>query len=276
MSATPDLLETVHEAAAAVRSRTELVPRTAMVLGTGFGALVPTIEIEVAIPFTDLPGFPESTVGSPSGELVLGLLAGTPVIAMQSSFYRYQEDTLQKATIPVRLLEHLGAQTLIVSSTSSVLNTDWRTGDLVLLDDHINLLGDSPLIGPHVEELGPRFVDMSEPYDGELRALAIRASNNLELELRKGVYIALPGAELRTLAECRMLRDLGADVMGSSIVPDVLVARQMDMRVLGMSIISDECFSVSPRQADMEDIPSLVRHVEQKLARLMIGIVEQL
>ncbi|HXE57173.1 MAG TPA: purine-nucleoside phosphorylase [Gemmatimonadales bacterium] len=271
----PSLYEQVQEAAAAVRARTALRPEVAIILGTGLGRLAEAIEPEAVVPYQDIPGFPLSTVESHAGRLILGRLGGRPVVAMQGRFHRYEGYTLRQVTFPVRVLHALGAPVLIVSNACGGMHPLWSAGDLVLLADHINLLGDNPLIGPNDERLGPRFPDMSEPYDARLRALAREAALELGIVLREGVYVAVTGPNLETRAEYRMLRTLGADVVGMSTVPEVIVAVHEGMRVLGISIVTDECLPDALEPVDISRIIATAQKAEPKLAALITRVVER-
>jgi purine-nucleoside phosphorylase len=273
---TSDLLQRMEAATDAVRAQSAFVPRVGIVLGTGLGALADMIDVESTVPYDDIPGFPVPTVETHSGRLVLGTLGGTPVIAMQGRFHRYEGYTLQEVTFPIRVLKALGAGTLVVSNVSGGMNPLWDVGELVLIDDHINLLGDSPLIGPNVDELGPRFPDMSEPYDLALQDLARSAALELGIRLNRGVYVAVPGPQLETRAEYRMLRMLGADVVGMSTVPEVIVARHMDMRVLGLSIITDRCLPDALEPVDVARIIQAATAAEPHLTRLIERVVSEI
>jgi purine-nucleoside phosphorylase len=263
----------LHEALEAVRSRTRVVPDIAIIMGTGLGQLGDDIRVEAAIPYAEIPHFPISTVESHTGRLLLGELAGQRVVAMQGRFHRYEGYTLQEVTLPVRVMYLLGARALIVSNVSGGINPLWPPGDLVLIDDHINFLGDNPLIGPNLDELGPRFPDMSQPYDGELQALAEAVALEQELPLRRGVYVAVPGPNLETRAEYRMLRNLGADIVGMSTVPEVIIARHMGMRVLGVSVVTDQCLPDALMPADIESIIRVAVEAEPKLRALIMGVL---
>ena len=273
---TSDPMHRIREAVGAVRARSSTEPRVGIVLGTGLGALADEIDVDRAVPYEEIPGFPVPTVESHSGRLVLGTLGGTPVAAMQGRFHRYEGYSLEEVTFPIRVLKGLGAETLVVSNVSGGMNPLWSAGELVLIDDHINLLGDSPLVGENFEELGPRFPDMSEPYDRALQAAAREAALALGIRLNRGVYVAVPGPQLETRAEYRMLRALGADVVGMSTVPEVIVARHMGMRVLGLSIITDECFPDALEVADVAKIIAAARAAEPQLTRLIAKVVGEL
>lgn len=276
MTATPALYDRVAGAAAAIRGRTSATPELAIVLGTGLGGLAREITIETEIPYGDIPGFPLSTVESHPGKLLVGRLAGRPVMAMQGRFHRYEGYDLQQVTFPIRVLHTLGARTLVVSNACGGMHPLWAPGDLVLLSDHINLLGDNPLIGANDERFGPRFPDMSAPYDPDLRALARRAALELGIVLREGVYVAVPGPNLETRAEYRMLRTMGADVVGMSTVPEVIVAVHQGMRVMGVSIITDQCLPDALEPASLDRIIATATKAEPQLTRLISSVVERL
>jgi purine-nucleoside phosphorylase len=270
------LLTELDQAVGVVRGRSAVEPRVGIVLGTGLGGLAGEIEEAVSVPFADLPGLPEPTVETHEGRLTLGALAGAPVAVLQGRFHRYEGHDLQAVTFPIRLLRRLGAKVLVVTGACGGMRSDWSEGDLVLLSDHINLMGDSPLIGPNLDELGPRFPDMSEPYDADLRHMARRAAEELGAPLREGVYVAVPGPSLETPAEYRMLRRLGADVVGMSTVPEVIVARHMGVRVLGVSIVTDLCDPDALEPVDVPRIIETAKNAEPDLTRLVARVVGQL
>jgi purine-nucleoside phosphorylase len=269
------LFDRIQEATGVVRRRTRLRPDIAIVLGTGLGGLAAEIEVEAAIPYEDIPGFPLSTVESHAGRLLLGRLGQRPVVAMQGRFHRYEGYDLAAVTFPVRVMQALGARVLFVSNACGGMNPLWSPGDLVLLSDHINLLGDNPLIGANDERLGPRFPDMSSPYDPELRALARATALELGITLREGVYVAVPGPNLETRSEYRMLRMMGADVVGMSTVPEVIVAVHAGMRTLGISIITDQCLPDALEPADIGRIIATAGRAEPSLTRLIVGLAER-
>ena len=266
----------LRESVAEIRRRSALEPEIAIILGTGLGALADSIDIDVAIPYEEIPNFPLSTVESHTGRLLLGHLNGRAVVAMQGRFHRYEGYSLQQVVHPVRTMKLLGANTLIVSNVSGGVNPLWSAGDVVLIDDHINLLGDNPLVGSNLDDLGPRFPDMSEPYDRELLALAESVALELRIAVRRGVYVAVAGPSLETRAEYRMLRGMGADLVGMSTVPEVIVARQMGMRVLGFSIITDMCLPDALEPATIETIIAWACEAEPKLTRLIEGMVAKM
>ena len=270
------LWEQVQAAAAVVRSRSPLVPEAAVILGTGLGGLADEMQVSAEIAYADIPGFALSTVETHAGRLLLGTLGGRRVVAMQGRFHRYEGYSLQQVTFPVRVLHALGAPVLLVSNACGGMNPLWAPGDLVLLSDHINLLGDNPLIGPNDERLGPRFPDMSEPYDRDLRALARSIALEERIVLREGVYVAVPGPNLETRAEYRMLRTIGADVVGMSTVPEVIVAVHEGMKVLGLSIVTDQCLPDALEPADIARIIATAARAEPQLTRLVTRLAERL
>ena len=275
MTVTMSLYDRVQAAAGVVRGQSALVPEIGIILGTGLGGLAREIAIEAEVPYGEIPGFPLSTVETHAGRLLLGRLGGRPVVAMQGRFHRYEGYDLQQVTFPVRVLHALGARTLIVSNACGGMNPLWGPGDLVLLSDHINLLGDNPLVGPNDERLGPRFPDMSAPYDPELRALARKTALELGIMLREGVYVAVAGPNLETRAEYRMLRAMGADVVGMSTVPEVIVAGHQGMRTIGISIVTDQCLPDALEPADIGRIISTAGRAEPHLTRLITTLVER-
>ncbi|HEV2147067.1 MAG TPA: purine-nucleoside phosphorylase [Longimicrobiaceae bacterium] len=266
----------VAEAVAAIRERSGAAPSVAVILGTGLGGLAERIQVETTIPYDEIPHFPLSTVESHTGRLLLGTLGGKPVVAMQGRFHRYEGYTLQQVTFPVRVMRALGAETLVVSNACGGMNPFWAPGDLVLISDHLNLLGDNPLIGANDEALGPRFPDMSEPYSLALQELAVQVALERKIPLRRGVYVAVPGPNLETRAEYRMLRLLGADVVGMSTVPEVIVAVHGGMRVVGISIITDACMPDALEPVDIARIIATAQGAEPSLTELVEGIVERL
>ncbi len=276
MTVAPPLFDRIETAAALVRKRSSVRPDVAIILGTGLGGLAEQIDVEASIPYEQIPGFPLSTVETHAGRLLLGRLGKRSVVAMQGRFHRYEGYGLAEVTFPVRVLQALGARSLIVSNACGGMNPLWGQGDLVLLSDHINLLGDNPLVGSNDERLGPRFPDMSAPYDPALRALARAVALDLGIVLREGVYVAVPGPSLETRAEYRMLRAMGADVVGMSTVPEVIVANHGGMRTLGISIITDQCLPDALEPADIGRIIATAARAEPALTRLIGALVERL
>lgn len=267
---------TVAETVQAVRARTGLVPEVAIVLGTGLGALTELLDADAVIPYAELPGFAVPTVESHAGRLHVGTLAGRRVAMLQGRFHRYEGYALDQVTFPVRVLHALGAGTLIVSNVSGGMHPLWEAGDLVLLADHINLLGDNPLVGPDDGAGSARFPDLTEAYDPALRGLARDVALEQGITLREGTYVAVAGPNLETRAEYRMLRMLGGDLVGMSTVPEVIVARQLGMRVLGLSIITDLCLPDALEPASVEQILAVARTAEPRLAALVQGLIPRL
>ena len=273
---TSPLRAQIDAAVRAIRTHSDATPDVALVLGTGLGALARQIERPTVIEYASIPGFPLATVESHAGRLLIGTLAGKTVVAMQGRFHRYEGYTLQQVTFPVRVLRALGAETLVVSNACGGMHPMWSPGELMLIADHINLLGDNPLVGPNDDTLGPRFPDMSAPYDASLRALARSVAAERKILLREGVYIAVAGPSLETRAEYRALRLLGGDVVGMSTVPEVIVAIHGGMRVLGISIITDQCLPDALEPASVEKIIAMAGRAEPSLTSLVMGVLERL
>ncbi|MGI8499171.1 MAG: purine-nucleoside phosphorylase [Gemmatimonadaceae bacterium] len=272
----PHTVEAIDRSASVVRQRFSGAPQVAIILGTGLGALAGGIEVEAEIPYAELPGFPRASVESHAGRLLCGRLGGKRVVAMQGRFHRYEGYSLQEVTFPVRVMRVLGAETLVVSNACGGMNPLWNAGELMLIADHINLLGDSPLAGANDDRLGPRFPDMSTAYDPALRALARSVAIERRMLLREGVYVAVTGPNLETRAEYRFLRMIGADVVGMSTVPEVIVAVHGGMRVLGLSIITDQCLPDALEPASVEKIIATAGRAEPQLASLVTGVLERL
>jgi len=264
----------VEEAAAYIRERTQLRPRLGIILGTGLGELAREIEAETTLSYDNIPHFPLSTVESHRGRLIVGHLSGVPVYALQGRFHLYEGYTPRQVTFPVRVLATLGIDTLFISNAAGGMNPLFRRGDLMLITDHINLQGQNPLVGPNIDDWGPRFPDMSEPYDPELRRLAEEKALALGIKLQQGVYVAVLGPNLETRAEYRFLRLIGADAVGMSTVPEVIVARHMNLRVMAISVITDECFPDALEPLSLEAVLAAAAEAEPRLTRLMKAVVE--
>jgi purine-nucleoside phosphorylase len=271
-----NLIELVQETLSVIRKKTDKNYEVGIVLGTGLGGLVKEIEIEHEIDYIDLPHFPLSTVESHKGKLIFGKLGTKSVVAMQGRFHFYEGYTMQQITYPIRVMKFLGVNTLIVSNACGGMNPLYRRGDLMLISDHINLLGDNPLIGKNEDELGPRFPDMSEPYSEELLKIAEEVALENKIKVQKGVYVAVPGPNLETKAEYRFLRNIGADVVGMSTIPENIVANHMGMRVLGISIVTDECFPDSLKKVDVEEIISTAMQAEPKMTLILKEVIKKL
>jgi len=270
------LRQRVEAAADALRQRVPTAPRAGLILGTGLGQLAEAIEAEATIPYEEVPGMPLSTVESHTGRFISGTLDGLPVLAMQGRFHLYEGYTAQEVTLPVRVMAALGADTLLVSNAAGGMNPHFRRGDLMLLTDHINLQGANPLIGPNVDAWGPRFPDMSEPYDRELRRWAEEAALEQAIPLRQGVYAAVAGPNLETPAEYRWLRAIGADAVGMSTVPEVIVARHMGLRALAVSVITDECFPDALEPVSIADVLAAAAEAEPSLTAVLRAVAARL
>lgn len=273
------LRQQINEAIHFLRTKTSATPSVGIILGTGLGGLAKEIKAETVIDYADIPHFPLSTVESHHGKLIFGTLGGKSVVAMQGRFHYYEGYTMQQITFPVRVMAAkggLGVKTLLVSNAAGGMNPLFSRGDVIIITDHINLLGDNPLIGPNDDELGPRFPDMSEPYSKELIALAEKIARESKIKLQRGVFVAVPGPNLETRSEYRFLRGIGADVVGMSTVPECVVAVHMSMRVLGFSIITDECFPDTLKPANLEEIVATAVAAEPKLTTIMKEVVRQL
>ena len=270
------LRKQIREATDVIKKACGLEPAVAIVLGTGLGTLAERIEVAGRIECSEIPHFPISTLDTHAGELVLGTLAGKPVVAMSGRFHFYEGHTLKQVTFPVRVVKALGARTLVVSNAAGGLNPQFSAGDLMVITDHINLMGDNPLIGPNDDELGPRFPDMSEPYSKDLIQLAETVALSKGIMLHKGVYLACPGPCLETRAEYRFMRTIGADAVGMSTVPEVIVAVHAGLKVLGFSAITDECFPDALKAADIEKIIAIAKGIEPELGEIVIGCIRQM
>ena len=264
------LYERIQDTSAFLRTRLRVSPRFGLILGTGLGNLASQIEDAVSIPYDDIPHFMPSTAESHAGNLVAGRLGGQDVVAMQGRVHYYEGYTMQQITFPVRVMKALGVDTLIASNAAGGMNPLYRPGDLVAIVDHINLMGDNPLLGANDERLGERFPDMSEPYDRAALRRLLAVGRGLGLEVHQGVFVAVAGPNLETAAEYRFLRQIGADVVGMSLVPEAIVARHSGLRVLALSVVTDECFPDCLRPADVAKIIKTANDAEPALSRLVV------
>lgn len=271
-----DLISAINETLDVIRTKTKDEYQVGIILGTGLGGLVKEIKIEQEIDYSDLPHFPLSTVESHKGKLIFGTIGEKKVVAMQGRFHYYEGYSMQQITYPVRVMKYLGVKTLLVSNACGGMNPVYRRGDVMLMDDHINLLGDNPLIGKNEEELGPRFPDMSEAYDRELITIAEEVALENKIRVQKGVYVAVSGPNLETKAEYRFLRAIGADVVGMSTIPENIVANHMGMRVLGISIVTDECFPDSLKPVNVEEIIAAAMAAEPKMTLIMKEVIKRI
>jgi purine-nucleoside phosphorylase len=271
-----DLLNKIKETLEVIRNSTKDDFPVGIILGTGLGGLVKEITVEQELDYSDLPHFPTSTVESHRGKLIFGKIGDKKVVAMQGRFHYYEGYTMQQITYPVRVMKFLGVKTLLVSNACGGMNPLYQRGDIMLMIDHINLLGDNPLIGKNLEELGPRFPDMSEPYNLDLIKIAEDIALENKIRVQKGVYVAVPGPNLETKAEYRFLRAIGADVVGMSTIPENIVANHMGMKVLGISIITDECFPDSLKPADVQEIIATAMNSEPKMTLIMKEVIKRI
>ncbi|MDP2498342.1 MAG: purine-nucleoside phosphorylase [Candidatus Palauibacterales bacterium] len=267
-------MERVRRAVDRIRREGAPAPEWAVVLGTGLGALGDEIDVEATVPYGAIPDFPPATVEEHEGRLLLGSIGGRSVAAMSGRYHRYEGHTLGEVTFPIRVLRELGATTLVTSGAAGGMEPLWERGDLVLISDHINLMGDNPLVGPNVEEQGPRFPDMSEAYHAGLRRRAREAAVQMGVQVREGVYAGVTGPNLETPAEYRMLRTLGADLVGMSTVPEVIVARHAGMRVLGTAVVTDMCLPDDLEPVEVEDVIRVAGEAAPTLSALVRRVME--
>ena len=271
------MVHQIEESARFLREAGITSPEIGVILGTGLGnTFVERMEIELQISYEEIPHFPEATVEFHHGKLLYGNFAGRKVVAMQGRFHYYEGYSLQQVTFPVRVMKALGINCLLVSNAAGNMNMDWQKGDLMLIDDHINLLPDNPLRGVNDNRLGPRYPDMSAPYDRNLNRLAESVAEEKGIRLRKGVYAAVMGPNLETRAEYRFLRMIGGDAVGMSTVPEVIVAVHMSLPVMAVSVLTDDCDPDNLEPARIEDIIRIAGEAEKPLTELFAGIIERI
>lgn len=270
-----ELFEQVQESVQEIRKTIKVKPKVGIILGTGLGALAQEIKGPTTLSYAKIPHFPLSTVETHAGELVFGKLGNTDVVAMKGRFHRYEGYTLQQVTFPVRVMKALGVEYLLVSNACGGMNRTYVPGDLMIIEDHVNLMGDNPLIGKNDDRLGPRWPDMIEPYSKDLIALAERIAWEHRVPLRKGVYVAVTGPNLETRAEYRWLSTF-ADVVGMSTVPEVIVAVHSGLKVLGISVVTDRCVADTLEPADIQKIIKHAQEAEPKLTLLMREVASAL
>lgn len=271
-----DLKQMINEAVSFIRTKTKESPKLGVILGTGLGGLAKAVKREVEIPYDQIPHFPVSTVESHAGKLLIGTVGGKRVVAMEGRFHLYEGYTLKQVTFPVRVMKALGIETLIVSNAAGGLNPQFNKGDIVLMTDHINFQGDNPLIGKNDDTMGPRFPDMFNAYDRDLRDLAIQVSVEEKIPVQKGVYVGVSGPTLETAAEYRMMRVLGGDLVGMSTVPEVIVARHQGTKVLGFSVVTDMGLPDAMEACSHQKIVAVAEVAGPKLSRLIEKIVERM
>ena len=270
-----DMWTQIEQAADFISSRCDLAPEFGLILGTGLGALGSRIKTVASIPYGEIPHFVESTAMTHQGNLVLGELGGRRVAAMQGRVHFYEGYSMQQITLPIRVMRRLGAQSLIMSNAVGGMNPQLQPGDLTVMTDHINFMGDNPLIGPNDDRLGPRFPDMSEPYDRRYLDILEEVALDLRLPLHRVVYVAVAGPNLETGAEYRFLRTIGADTVGMSSVPECLVAIHAGMRVVGLSVVTDACFPDALQPADVQEIIRVANGAQPKLEALVTGFLQK-
>ena len=271
-----DLFDKIQESVKFIKSKWDGTPKAGIILGTGLGPLVQQIDVAVAINYEDIPNFPVSTAPSHQGRLVCGSLNGVPIVAMQGRMHMYEGYPLKEVTLPVRIMKALGAETLIVSNACGGLNPNYACGDIMLIDDQINLMGDNPLIGINDDRLGVRFPDMSQPYCPKLIDAALAIARKEDIVAHKGVFVAVSGPNLETRAEYRFLRTIGCDVVGMSTVPEVIVAVHEKMNVVGFSVVTDMCLPDALKAADESEIIAIAKGAEPKLTKLITSLLGQM
>jgi len=272
----PDLEKTIDECVGFIRKQTRMKPEVGIILGTGLGQLAHEIKIDNSISYDKIPNFPVSTVESHQGRLIFGSLSGRKVVAMQGRFHYYEGYSAQQITLPVRVMKYLGIKLMIVSNACGGLNPFFSAGDLVIITDHINLLPDNPLRGPNDESIGPRFPDMYNTYDKEYVKLAEQVALEEKIPVRKGVYASVQGPNLETGAEYRFLRIIGADVVGMSTVPEVIVARHMGLKVIGISVVTDMGLPDALKPCSLKEIIETANRAEPNLTRLIKLLVAKI
>jgi purine-nucleoside phosphorylase len=268
-----ELAAQIAEAAATIRAGWDVVPRAGLILGTGLGDLASHIEVHATWDYAEIPHFAVSTATSHRGRLIAGLLAGTPVLAMEGRVHAYEGYPLSQITLPVRVMKALGAELLIATNAGGGLNPQFATGDIMVIEDHINLMGVNPLIGVNDDRLGPRFPDMSCPYDPQLITRGLELARQADIVAHRGVFVAVLGPNLETRAEYRFLRLIGADIVGMSTVPEVIVAVHAGLRVMAFSIVTDMCLPDALHAVDVAQIVAVAKKAEPKLRTLIKGIL---
>jgi len=271
--ASTGLYERAEHAARVIRSRTTETPRVAIVLGSGLGGFADDFEDAVRIPYEDIPGFAQSTAQGHAGQLVVGKVDHVPLLAMQGRVHYYEGYSLEQVTFPIRTFKFLGIKTLILTNASGGVNVQLTQGALMVLSDHLNLMGDNPLRGPNDPRFGPRFPDMTAVYSPELQEIVIEEARELGIEIRRGIYAALSGPSYETPAEIHLMRNLGADAVGMSTVPEAIVARQMDIEVLGISCITNMAAGISDEPINHEEVMATGDRVRTTFTQLLRGVV---
>lgn len=276
METKSEMMFMIEEAIASIKKINDFTPDLGIILGTGLGDLAEKINAEHVIPYEEIPHFPVSTVENHKGRLILGELSGKKIIAMQGRFHYYEGYDFKQITFPVRVMKFMGIKQLIISNACGTVNPYIPKASIMLIDDHINLLGGNPLIGPNDNTIGPRFPDMSEPYSKRLIELAEATALENSIKVYKGVYVAMTGPMLETRAEYRFLRGIGADVVGMSTVPENIAARHMGLEVMGISIVTDECYPDSLAETTLEEIIETAGQAEPHMTKLVSELVKKL
>ena len=272
------MLQTIKETAQFIRAKVSDMPKTAIILGTGLGELVSHIEITEEIPYSEIPNFPVSTVEGHSGKLIFGKLGNKRVMAMQGRFHFYEGYDMKQVTFPVRVMKELGISTLFVSNAAGGMNPDFKIGDIMIINDHINLFPENPLRGKNYNELGPRFPEMSEPYSQRLIADALKVADEAGIKVHQGVYVGTQGPTFETPAEYRYFRRIGGDAVGMSTVPEVIVARHAGIEVFAISVITDlgGLEGVEPEKVSHEEVQLAAAAAQPKMTAIMTGLINEL
>lgn len=270
-----NLLKDIKETKEFIEEKSNVEPKIGLILGSGLGTLANEIENPVKIKYEDIPNFPVSTVAGHEGQLVIGTLEGKKVIAMQGRFHYYEGYSMKQVTFPVRIMKALGVKTIIVTNACGGMNKDLYPGALMIINDHINFMGDNPLIGKNFEELGPRFPDMSHAYDEDLINVAEKVGKDLDIELKTGVYAAISGPYYFSRAELKMLRTIGGDTIGMSTVPEVIVAKHTGLKVLGISCITDMAIAEEIESIDHAQVVEIANKTRPKFIKLVKGILRE-
>ena len=268
------MLKKIKETTEFIKKNVNFNAELAIILGTGLGGLVDEIEIQHTIKYKDIPNFPVSTVEGHAGNLIFGKISGKNIIAMQGRFHYYEGYSMQEVTLPIRVLKMLGIKTLIASNASGGMNPDFKVGDIMILNDHINMFGDNPLIGPNIDELGPRFPDMSEPYKKTLINKALEIGKQENIDLKVGIYVGVTGPTFETPAEYKYFRSTGADVVGMSTVPEIIVARHMNMDCFAVSVITDSGVPGEIVEISHEEVQEVAKIAGPKMAKLIKNFVK--
>lgn len=267
------MLEKINETARFLMAAQKTNPQLGIILGTGLGGLVNEIDIEITIPYQEIPNFPVSTVQGHKGQLIFGKINGKPIMAMQGRFHYYEGYTMKEVTFPVRVMKQMGINYLVVSNASGGLNPDYKVGDIMIIEDHINMFGNNPLIGKNIAELGPRFPDMSQPYSHELIVRAREIAQKKGYNLKQGVYVGTSGPTFETPSEYKFFRTIGGDAVGMSTVPEVIVARHMGMTCFGVSIITDSGVPGQIVEISHEEVQQVAAAAEPKMTKVIAELI---